>query len=65
MAYDAELALLLSNNENDVVESITSAALTNNTVPGILLNNDNQEALTNLNKKPYEAANRHMGIRYT
>lgn len=65
MAYTAEQVLLLSCHENDVVKRITGTLTTENTVPTIALNNDNYAALTNLNKRPYKAPNRHLGTNYT
>lgn len=66
--------MLLSYHENNVVESITGittartspgqTSITENTVLRIFLNNNNQAALTNLNKRPYESANRYVGTKY-
>lgn len=72
VAYAAEQALALSYQENDVIESITgptparasTTGTTENTVPGILFNNVNQAKLTNLNKRPYKAPNKHVGTKY-
>lgn len=67
VAYAPEQAVLLCHHKIDVVESITNATLISNetTVPSILLNDNNQAALTNSNKKPYEAPNRNVGPKYT
>lgn len=64
VVYAADQAFLLSYYENDVVESITDATpATENIVPSILLNNGNQAALTNLNKKLFETSNRHVSTK--
>lgn len=66
VAYTVEQVVLLSHNKNEVVEKVTNVTLssTEKTVPMILLDYDNQVALTNLNKKQYEASNRHVETKY-
>lgn len=63
VTYAAKQALLPNYYKNDAIESIINVTPTN-TVQRLLLNNGNPAALTNLNKKLYEAQNRHVGTKY-